>query len=58
MVAGDLSPLVKYLDMGLTTHTYLVPSFRISEDNPLFTHVYLPVVKVKARRSVATLGLI
>jgi hypothetical protein len=49
---------VKYLDVGLTTHAYLVPSFRISEDKPLFTHVCLPVVNVKARRSVATLGLI
>jgi hypothetical protein len=50
--------LVKYLDMGLTTRAYLVPSFRISEEKPLFTVVCLFVVKVKARRSVATLGLI
>ena len=44
--------------MGLTTHVYLVLSFRISGDTPLFTDVCLLVVRIKARRSVATLGLI
>jgi len=42
----------------MTIHVSLVLNFRISGDIPLFTHVSLVVVRVKARISVATLGLI